>query len=47
MGGVAVWRGSDSKYLVQWGRPYPKDCCGVPQTESALAIAAIGVSKVD
>ena len=47
MGGVTVRRGSDSKYSVQWGKPYPKDCCGVPQTERACANAATGVRKVD
>ena len=47
MGGVTVRRGSDSKYSVQWGKPYPNDCCGVPQTERACAIAATGVSKVN
>ena len=47
MGGVTVRRGSDSKYSVQWGKPYPNDCCGVPQTEGACAIAATGVSKVN
>ena len=47
MGGVTVKRGSDSKYLVRWGKPYPKDCCGAPQSEGGRAIAITGVSKVD
>ena len=47
MGSVAVRRGSDSRYLVRWGKPYPKDCCGAPQNERAHAVAATGVSKVD
>ena len=47
MGGVTVRRESDSKYLVRWGKPYPKDCCGAPQSEGARAIAITGVSKVD
>ena len=47
MGFVTVRRGSDSKYLVKWGKPYPKYCCGAPQNERAHAIAITGVSKVD
>ena len=47
MGGVTVRRGSDFKHLVRWGKPYPKDCCGAPQSEGAPAIAITGVSKMD
>ena len=47
MGAVTVRRGSNSKYLVQWSKPYPKDCCGATQNEGAHAIAITGVSKVD
>ena len=47
MGGVTVRRGSDSKYSIRWGKPYPKDCCRVSQIKRACAIAATGVSKVD
>ena len=29
MGGVTVRRGSNSRYLVSWGKPSPTECCGV------------------
>ena len=47
MHGVTVRKWSDSKYLVRWGKPYLKDCCGAPQNERAHAISITGVSKVD
>ena len=47
MDGFTVRRGSDSKYLVRWGKPYHKDCCWAPQNDRDCAIAITGVSKVD
>ena len=47
MGVVTVRRGSGSQYVVRWGKPYPKDCFGAPQSERARAIAITGVTKVD
>ena len=29
MGGVSIRRGSDSRYVVSWGKPSPTECCGV------------------
>ena len=42
MGGVTVRRGSDSKYLVRWIKPYPKDCVGAPQVKGVVLLLSQG-----
>ena len=46
MGGVTVRRDPNSKYVVKWGKPQPRDCCGVPQLrKDARSAPTCGAAK--